>query len=75
MEIAADKAISRCFARLDIIEIPSAKNYDTWDTPFVDVTFTSVKTPQNGAIYLYRQAIIKCIPLTLYFAQVDQTWS
>lgn len=65
--------MSRTSLRLDILEIPSDNEHDNYNTPFIDVELTSVRTQQKWALYILSQAILKCIPLILGFLQVDQT--
>lgn len=75
-KIAAGKALSRAFKWLDILEQSDDDNTDnendSYNTPFADVVDTIVSSPHTSGLYIFSQAIIKCIPLILGFAQIDQ---
>ena len=74
--LAARKAFNKASDRLEKSESsdPDDDDEDYEETPFADVT-TIMSSPQRNMLEKFSEATTKCIPLTLGFAQVDQTWN
>ena len=74
--LAARKAFDKASDRLEKSESsdPDDDDEDYEETPFADVT-PIMSSPQRNMLEKFSEATTKCIPLTLGFAQVDQTWN